>query len=174
MVKSSRLLQNLPTYDEEQKKAGDILNSVPKIFYNKARIFLNTLKKDGGIRWNEKGVVCVDNKLVPNSNIIDLTNDILRHRKIAPDPIGWQSFARAVISVNMPFEIIGNWNRRTFIASANHSSPSSLSPDKNPSSKKMISKHSRSQRKKIFSNNSGLNSSVSSLDVNTPSSLKHR
>lgn len=94
---------------------NDILISVPKTFRSKAEFLLSRLKAASSVKWNEKGEISVDGVVIHGSNIIDLTNDILRYRQNIPDPTGWQSFARIMSNINMPFEVIGNWKRRAFI-----------------------------------------------------------
>ncbi|CAH1370740.1 unnamed protein product, partial [Tenebrio molitor] len=74
-------------------------------------VFLKKLKNTPSITWDNRGVVSIENIVIPDSNVTDLINDILRHRKSMPDPKGWQIFAEALKSINMPFEVIGNWKR---------------------------------------------------------------
>ena len=45
-------------------------------------------------------------KSIPGSNIIDLVNDVIRHRK-GSEPTGWQAFA----DMNIPQDVIGNRER---------------------------------------------------------------
>lgn len=92
----------------------EILGSVPKTFRSKASLLLQRLKRDGNIKWDNQGVVYINQKKIINSSITDLLNDIIRPRKTG-DPTGWQEFARALREMNTPFELIGNMKRQHYI-----------------------------------------------------------
>ena len=47
---------------------------------------------------------------IPGSNVVDLVNDALRHRKNF-NPHGWRLFAKALSDVNIPEGIVRNENR---------------------------------------------------------------
>ena len=49
-------------------------------------------------------------KSIPGSNIIDLVNDVIRHRK-GSEPTGWQAFAEGLRDMNIPQDVIGNRER---------------------------------------------------------------
>ena len=49
-------------------------------------------------------------KSIPGSNIIDLVNDVIRHRK-GSEPTGWQAFAEGLRDINIPQDVIGNRER---------------------------------------------------------------
>ena len=57
----------------------------------------------------------MNNSLIPNSNIADLVNDVLRFRKHMADPVGWKEFALQLQEMNIPQEYVGNQNRLAFI-----------------------------------------------------------
>lgn len=110
-------------YDQE------ILDSVPKTFRDKAALLLQKLKRSNLIRWDENGVVSINETRINNSNITDLINDAIRPRKNGSDPIGWQRFVKALGDTHIPFELIGNLKRREYLtglfesASRNSTSP---------------------------------------------------
>lgn len=100
----------------------EILESVPKTFRSKAKLLLQKLKRENNIKWDDQGVVFINQKRINNSNITDLLNDIVRPRKTA-DPNGWQEFAHALKETNTPFELIGNLKRQHYIKNLLQNSP---------------------------------------------------
>lgn len=100
----------------------EILESVPKTYRNRASLLLQKLKRDGPIKWDEHGVVYVNDNKIMNSNITDLLNDVVRPRKTG-DPIGWREFTTALSAINTPFELIGNFKRRDYIRQLFESTP---------------------------------------------------
>jgi len=66
------------------------------------------------LNWNEKGELMYENKPISGSHIVDLVNDILRHRK-GFEPVGWSVFARGLARMNVPENIVRNPQRQTAI-----------------------------------------------------------
>ena len=56
--------------------------------------------------WDEQATVKLYGQPVPGSDMIDLVNDVLRHRK-GIEPTGWQSFAEGLRRFNIPLDIVG-------------------------------------------------------------------
>lgn len=106
----------------EENNDADILDSVPKSLQTKASLLIQKLKKDGSIKWNDRGTVYVDGVEIEKSNITDLLNDVIRTRK-GPGPNGWKIFATALGKINMPFELIGNADRRDYIMNPQPDTP---------------------------------------------------
>ena len=50
---------------------------------NRAKLLIQKLKDHSDIiSWNDNGRLVLDGSIIPNSNIVDLVNDIMRKRKI--------------------------------------------------------------------------------------------
>ena len=68
----------------EQLSATDkqIIDSVPKTMQNRAKLLIQKLKNHSDIMsWNDEGQLVLDGSTIPNSNIVDLVNDVMRKRK---------------------------------------------------------------------------------------------
>ena len=58
------------------------MKSVPKIYKNGARQLLDKIKENRDVLdWNDKGELLYENKPINGSHVVDLVNDMLRHRK---------------------------------------------------------------------------------------------
>ena len=89
----------------------DILESVPPTMKTRARQLVKKLKENKDlITWDDKAQLVYEGKLIPGSNVVDLVNDALRHRKNF-NLHGWRLFAKALSDVNIPEEIVRNGNR---------------------------------------------------------------
>ena len=55
-----------------------------------------------------------ENKSIPGSHLVDLVNDILRHRK-GFEPVGWSVFARGLARMNVPENLVRNPQRQSAI-----------------------------------------------------------
>src|SRR5699024_4982239 len=93
--------------------------------------------------------VSINNQPVDGTNIIDLINDVLRYRKNAPEPNGWESLAEVMKSINIPFEVIGNWKRRAFIAGTSHQSNNNKKNGGDSNSRVFTSRVRRTYNKNI-------------------------
>lgn len=87
-----------------------ILESVPATIRRKAKLLLQMVEKHPQMSYNENGELEYAGKPVPGSNIIDLMNDVLRHRK-SFRPQGWEVFSRGLKEINVPQEFVGNRER---------------------------------------------------------------
>ena len=59
-----------------------IIHSVPKTMQNRAKLLIQKLKDHSDvISWNDNGQLALEGSIVPNSNIVDLVNDVMRKRK---------------------------------------------------------------------------------------------
>lgn len=94
---------------------GDILKTVPKTFQNKASILLERLNKSDLIKWDDKGMVNIENQPISGSNIADLVNDVLRKRKTLEAPVGYEPFSKILATLNVPQELVGNSDRWNLI-----------------------------------------------------------
>ena len=55
-----------------------------------------------------------ENKPITGSHVVDLVNDMLRHRK-GFEPVGWSVFARGLARMNVPENIVRNPQRQSAI-----------------------------------------------------------
>ena len=84
-----------------------IINSVPKLYRNKADILMRLLEKQPDIiNWNQKGEISYKNQAIKNSNIGDLFHHIFTSSK--SPPIGKQEFLNAFDDLNIPKHFIKN------------------------------------------------------------------
>jgi hypothetical protein len=93
----------------------EIIESVPKAMGHKAALLLKRLKNNPDVQWDEAGQLVYKGVKIKRTNVVDLVNDVLRHRKTAPTPPGWQVFAQALARDNVPYELIGNAKRRKYM-----------------------------------------------------------
>ena len=83
----------------EQLSATDkqIIDSVPKMMQNRAKLLIRKLKDHSDvISWNEYGQLVLEGSIIPNSNIVDLVNDVMRKRK-GFSPEHSNTFAKALL-----------------------------------------------------------------------------
>lgn len=92
-----------------------LLRLVPKTFKKKGEFLINAIVQNPDrIRWDKKGAVIIDNKIIPNSNIVDLINNILRSLK-RPKPLAWELFSKTLIDIGVPLYCIGNPNIQEYL-----------------------------------------------------------
>ena len=68
----------------EQLSATDklIIDSVPKTIQNRAKLLIKKLKDHSdAISCNDNGQLVLEGSIIPNSNIVNLVNDVMRKRK---------------------------------------------------------------------------------------------
>ena len=68
----------------QQLSAADkqIIDSVPKTMQNRAKLLIQNLKDHSDvISWNDNGQLVLEGSIVPNSNIVDLVNDVMRRER---------------------------------------------------------------------------------------------
>ena len=88
----------------QQLSATDkqIIDSVPKTMQNRAKLLIQELKDHSDvISWNDNGQLVSDGSTIPNSNIVDLVNDVMRKRK-GFNPEHSSTFAKALAKINVP------------------------------------------------------------------------
>jgi len=70
------------------------MKSVPNLYKARARQLLGKIKEHRNVlKWNEKGELMYENKPIKGSRMVDLVNDMLRHRK-GFEQLGWSVLAR--------------------------------------------------------------------------------
>ena len=99
-----------PSDPSSSKMNQLVIYSVPSAMKRKAQLFVSLLKNNPNVSWEDDGTVKLYGKSIPGSNIIDLVNDVIRHRK-GSEPTGWQAFAEGLRDMNIPQDVIGNRER---------------------------------------------------------------
>ena len=90
----------------------EVMKSVPKLYKTGARQLLDKIKENRDVlHWNDKGELVYENKPISGSHVVDLVNDILRHRK-GFEPVGWSVFARGLARMNVPENLVRNSQRQ--------------------------------------------------------------
>ena len=108
--KESTEVETTPSAVEEE-----VIKSVPKLYKAAARQLLDKIKDNRNVlHWNEKGELMYENKPISGSHVVDLVNDMLRHRK-GFEPVGWSVFARGLARMNVPENLVRNPQRQSAI-----------------------------------------------------------
>jgi len=93
----------------------EVIKSVPKLYKTGARQLFDKIKENRDVlNLNEKGELLYENKPISGSHVVDLVNDMLRHRK-GFEPVGWSVFARGLARMNVPENIVHNPQRQSAI-----------------------------------------------------------
>ena len=104
--------------EEEDVVETETIQTIPIGLKKKAERLLIRLKVNPEIKWNDRGEISINGRYIRRSNLIDLVNDVLRARKTAPDPTGWEEFADVLRNSNVPQDLIGNPTRWNYIQGA--------------------------------------------------------
>ena len=107
---SLKLPSLTPASSSSSKMNQLILDSVPSTMKRKTQLLLSILKDNPNMTWDDDGTLKLYGKAIQGSNIIDLVNDVIRHRK-GSEPMGWQPFAEGLREMNIPQDVIGNSDR---------------------------------------------------------------
>ena len=94
----------------QQLNATDkqIIDSVPETMQNRAKLLIQKLKDHSDvISWNDNGQLVLEGSTVPNSNIVDLVNDVMRKRK-GFNPEHSNTFAKPLAKINVPEDYLRN------------------------------------------------------------------
>lgn len=132
----------------------DVIRTVPKTLKKKAEAIMERIKRHPEMSWNTRGEFVYRGQALPGSNIVDLVNDVLRHRKTF-SPHGWQDFARALRQTNTPQDMIGNrarWNwmhRESATSDAFSTAEEDLSPPLHTPRRQTRSQHSQRRSKSL-------------------------
>lgn len=103
------LTNDKPVKETERTTDEAIVASVPGKYKKQAQQLLNYLHDSANTKltWDKSGVVLIDGEPIKDSNIIDLVNDAMRHRKTVR-AIGRQQFGAELRLMGVPREFIGN------------------------------------------------------------------
>ena len=97
---------------------AEVISTVPETYKTKASKLLKTLKNMPDLSWNNKGEMVLKGRVYSGSHYVDLINDLLRHRKTAEAPVGWEALSGLLGKLNVPQEVIGNKERQAYIRQA--------------------------------------------------------
>nr|XP_039250929.1 uncharacterized protein LOC120328486 [Styela clava] len=87
----------------------NILNAFPVSQREKVKPILDTFKRSNTILWDKKGQFIHDGQVIPNTNIIDLLDDVTRVKK--KPALGHDKFADTIKNLNVPGMFIINKRR---------------------------------------------------------------
>lgn len=94
----------------------EIINSLPRNLRPKGERLLNKLsEKPNLVRFTDNGNIYIKDRVVADSNVVDLVNDVLRpdqqNPRIGLEPRGWRAFAQVLKQMNIPKQYIGSKKR---------------------------------------------------------------
>lgn len=89
----------------------EILQTLPRAYKNKGELLFNRICNSDLVKWDRLGVVSINDNVLPGSNITDLVCDAVRFKK-SEAPTGWLEFVKALRTLNVPQELLGNPERR--------------------------------------------------------------
>ena len=116
-VVSSKETSKESTAEAETTSAveQEVIKSVPKLYKTGTRQLLNKIKENRDVlHWNDRRELVYENKPISGSHMVDLVNDMLRHRK-GFESVGWSVFARGLAGMNVPENIVRNPQRQSAI-----------------------------------------------------------
>lgn len=113
-----------PPPHEQQTMRKEVLHSVPKTLKKKAERLLDHIERNPDLAWNPRGEIEYQGQRIPDTNVVDLINDILRKRQQFT-PKGWETFATALRQSNVPQDLVGHPDRWAFMV---RDSPPQQSP----------------------------------------------
>ena len=86
-----------------------IIDSVAKTMQNRAKLLIQKLKDHSDVTsWKDNGQLVSEGLIVPNSNIVDVVNDVLRTREGFLNPEHSSTFAKALAKINVPEDFVRN------------------------------------------------------------------
>ena len=95
------------TTPSRQLNATDkqIIDSVPKTMQSRAKLLIQ--KHSDIISWNDNGQLVLEGSTIPNSNIVDLVNELMQKRK-GFNPEHSNTFAKALAKINVSEDYLRN------------------------------------------------------------------
>lgn len=122
--------QSSPSTSLEREEKGDITSKLDKLepdvltsmhpdIQHKAKRLIKQLKKQSSLDFNSDGEIVYNKHVIPNSNIIDLVDDVLSKGNRDKSPIGWREFSSGLKESNVPSELISNPIRWKYISGDN-------------------------------------------------------
>ena len=92
---------------------SDILSGVAPPVKYKAKQILKKLKNRTDFDLSKEGEIIFRQTKIPNTNIVDLLNDVLKTKNLEAPPVGWEALAATLKEANIPRDLVPNkvrWN----------------------------------------------------------------
>ena len=100
--------QTMTSESDSAAPSQKIIDSVAKSMQNHAELLIQKLKDHSDvISWNNNRQLVLEGSIVPNSNIVDLVNDVMRKRK-GFNPEHSNTFAKTLTKINVPEDYLRN------------------------------------------------------------------
>lgn len=94
----------------EEMSEDVILMGLPKVYYNRAEALIGHLRRSGKVKWNNRGEIIINDKVILNSHISDLIRDAMKEYQ-SFNPVGKQAFYTALYESNIPTGLLYNKKR---------------------------------------------------------------
>lgn len=116
-------VQHQQLQQQQQQQQGlpfeDIVQTFPTNIQQKLRQITDIIQNHPNIiRFNDEEEVIIDNQIIPNSSIVELLKFLTNPRNSNDLPIGGAKFLRAIATLNIPFQMIGNKNVQNYLREA--------------------------------------------------------
>ena len=89
----------------------EVKATVPKAMTAKALRLMSRIKHHPNLSWNPQGQLEVNGQTQKGTHIVDLVNDLVRHRTKQDPPEGWTTLGHYLATSHTPRELIGNPER---------------------------------------------------------------
>ena len=99
--------------DKQNGKLTKSINKLPSVYRERGLSLLRYMKRDGDIKWNDKGEFQYQDKSVADSNILSLIKHAISNSKSKPK--GIKIFYKAMSKLNVPKFIVVNKMGRAFM-----------------------------------------------------------
>ena len=86
------------------------LDSLPKKHQKKAELLLERIRRSPSVGWNSRQELVIDGKTIPDTNIVDLIDDVTRPTS-RREPKAIEDFVRALKKDNVPRTLVSNTDR---------------------------------------------------------------
>ena len=97
---------------DRDKMAQSIVSGIPVTQQAKARRIVDAMKANPNVvTWNSDWELVHNGVPVPNTNVVDLVNDLVRSKKNF-NPLGAPQILQGLKKINFPSAYIGNDDRR--------------------------------------------------------------
>lgn len=103
--------------DVNNRLMAQLSSVIPKKYKQNASTLFDSLCSPEAqtlLNWDSTGALRIQNKPVPQSNIIELISDATRNRRFA-QALGWKNFAAVLIRLHTPIDLIANKEYKNFI-----------------------------------------------------------
>lgn len=84
-----------------------VIDTIPKLYKNKARALLSYIQQSNVMGWNAMGELAIEGQVVAHSHIADLIKHAMRVY-VNFNPVGTEPFYSGLAKINIPEGILGN------------------------------------------------------------------